>query len=77
MTNGSRVATTVVRLVSPRKPLGAVPAHPQGSDGQTTTEWLMIAGVLTAVGIFLLGVVPSTIRVYAVSLIYSVRTIAP
>ena len=77
MTNGSRVATTVVRLVSARKPLGAVPAHGQGSDGQTTTEWLMIAGVLTAVGIFLLDVVPSTIRVYAVSLIYSVRTIAP
>ena len=45
--------------------------------GQTTTEWLMIAGILTAVGIFFLGIIPDTIRLYARTLILSVRTIAP
>ena len=64
-------------LAPARNQLSALRRHRQGSLGQTTTEWLMIAGILTAVGIFLLGVVPSTIRMYAESLIYSVRTIAP
>jgi preprotein translocase subunit Sss1 len=45
--------------------------------GQTTTEWLMIAGILTAIGIFFLGIIPSTIKLYAVTLISSLRTIAP
>ena len=49
----------------------------RGAQGQTTTEWLMIAGLLTAVGIFFLGIIPDTIRLYAVTLISSVRTIAP
>lgn len=52
-------------------------SRPLGARGQTTTEWLMIAGLLTAVGIFLLRVIPDGIRVYAVSLISSLRTIAP
>ncbi len=45
--------------------------------GQTTTEWLMIAGILTAIAIVLLGVIPKTIRQYTLVLIYFVRTIAP
>ena len=48
-----------------------------GARGQTTTEWLMIAGVFTAIAIFLLGLVPQAIRQYTLALIYSVRTIAP
>jgi hypothetical protein len=46
-------------------------------SGQTTTEWLMIAGVLTAVGIFLQALLPATIRQYCQALVYSIRTIAP
>jgi hypothetical protein len=49
----------------------------RASDGQTTVEWLMIAGLLTAMGVVLLGIVPSTVRTYALALVYSVRTIAP
>jgi hypothetical protein len=45
--------------------------------GQTTTEWLMIAGLLTAVAVVLLGIIPPGLRFYAQSLITSVRTIAP
>jgi hypothetical protein len=48
-----------------------------GDLGQTTTEWLMIAGLLTAVAVVLLGIVPPGLRFYAQSLITSVRTIAP
>jgi len=44
--------------------------------GQTTTEWLMVAGALTAVGIFLLRVLPSTIHKFSEALVYSLRTIA-
>jgi len=45
--------------------------------GQTTTEWLMVAGLLTAVGIFLLRLLPATIRGFSEALVYSLRTIAP
>jgi hypothetical protein len=68
----SRLSRVRWRLAGAWKKAGAGRDH-----GQTTTEWLMIAGILTAVGIFLLGIVPSTIRYYALSLVYSVRTIAP
>jgi hypothetical protein len=44
--------------------------------GQTTTEWLMVAGALTAVGIVLLTWFPSTIQKFSAALIYSLRTIA-
>jgi hypothetical protein len=49
----------------------------RSASGQTTTEWLMIAGALTAVGIFLLRLLPSTIREFSEALVYSLRTIAP
>lgn len=45
--------------------------------GQTTTEWLMVAGVLTAIAIFFLGILPSTVRYYSRGIIFSVRTVAP
>lgn len=45
--------------------------------GQTTTEWLMIAGLLTAVGIFLQGLMSRTLWQYSHQLITSLRTIAP
>jgi hypothetical protein len=45
--------------------------------GQTTTEWLMIAGGLTAIGIFLNGIVPRTIRQFCRALVWSIRVIAP
>jgi hypothetical protein len=47
------------------------------ASGQTTTEWLMIAGALTAVGIFLLRLLPSTIHEFSEALVNSLRTIAP
>ena len=45
--------------------------------GQTTTEWLMIAGALTAIGIFLNGILPRTIRQFCRALVWSIRVIAP
>lgn len=45
--------------------------------GQTTTEWLMVAGVLLAVALLLGKLVPDAIRVYSEALIYMIRTIAP
>jgi hypothetical protein len=37
----------------------------------------MIAGVLTAIAIFLIGIVPQAIRYYSRGIIFSVRTVAP
>jgi hypothetical protein len=45
--------------------------------GQTTTEWLMIAGLLAAVGLFLQGLMSRTLWEYSHQLITSLRTIAP
>jgi hypothetical protein len=50
---------------------------PGGARGQTTTEWLMIAGLLTAVGIFLQGLMSFTLWRYAHQLVHGLRTIAP
>lgn len=51
--------------------------EPGAEDGQTTTEWLMIAGVLMSVVLLLGSLIPRAIRTYVVELIYSMRTIAP
>ena len=51
--------------------------HIAGELGQTTTEYLMIAGLLAAIAAFLLGVLPAGMRYYSQSLITSVRTLAP
>lgn len=72
----------------PSRPGGLLPARSprrrsgrgrgrRGEIGQTTTEWLMIAGLLTAVAVVLLGIVPPGLRFYAQALVTSVRTIAP
>jgi len=45
--------------------------------GQSTTEWLMIAGILTAIGVFLLGIVPHGLGIFMKSMAMSLRTIAP
>jgi hypothetical protein len=45
--------------------------------GQTTTEWLMIAGGLTAIGIFLHGILPRTIRQFCRARVWTIRVIAP
>lgn len=45
--------------------------------GQTTTEWLMVAGVLTAVGIFLLRFVPGALRTFMGGLMYGIKSLAP
>jgi hypothetical protein len=49
----------------------------RSSLGQTTTEWLMIAGILTAIAIFFNGTLPSAARYYSRGIILSVRTVAP
>jgi len=49
----------------------------RSSAGQTTTEWLMIAGVLTAIVVFIIGIFPGAIRYYSRGIIFSVRTVAP
>jgi tetratricopeptide (TPR) repeat protein len=49
----------------------------QVPHGQTTTEWVMIAGLLTAVGIFLLGIIPDALQTFVKGLLWGIRTIAP
>jgi hypothetical protein len=67
-----------------RSPLGAIRAAAvrwwrrfAGRDGQSTTEWLMIAGILSAIGIFLVGVMPHALGVFMKSMAMSLRTVAP
>jgi len=60
-----------------RRTGGASGGRGRRDRGQTTTEWLMIAGLLTAVAVVLLGIIPPGLRFYAQALITSVRTIAP
>jgi hypothetical protein len=45
--------------------------------GQTTVEWLMIAGLLTAMFTVIGTLVARQVLRYGVNLIWSVRTIAP
>jgi hypothetical protein len=49
----------------------------RGERGQTTTEWLMVAGVLTAVAIFFLNSFPATIRSVLRAVGIALRTTAP
>jgi hypothetical protein len=49
----------------------------RGQAGQTTTEWLMVAGVLTMVAILFLNLFPSTIRSILRALGIALRTVAP
>jgi tRNA A-37 threonylcarbamoyl transferase component Bud32 len=47
------------------------------SRGQSTTEWLMIAGVLAAIAVFLVGTVPNALGIFMRAMATSLRTIAP
>jgi hypothetical protein len=49
----------------------------QSPRGQTTTEWLMIAGILTAVSVFMLGIMPGALNQFVRSLAAGIRTVAP
>jgi hypothetical protein len=45
--------------------------------GQATTEWLMIAGVLTALVLLLYKLVPAAITTYSTALIASISGFSP
>ncbi len=45
--------------------------------GQTTTEWLMVAGVLTGVALLFLNSFPTTIRSVLRAVGIALRTTAP
>ena len=45
--------------------------------GQTTTEWLMIAGLLTGLVVFLLTIVPDALGMFVRGIATGVRTVAP
>jgi hypothetical protein len=45
--------------------------------GQTTAEWLLLAGLLTAMAVILSDIAFDSVRRYTLSLIYPVRTFAP
>ena len=46
-------------------------------EGQTTTEWLMVAGVLTGVAILFLNLFPTTLRSVLRAVGIALRTTAP
>lgn len=78
LANGNRdTGRTGVYPVVPRASRFARLARWREAAGQTTTEWLMIAGGLTAIGIFLNGILPRTIRQFCRALVWSIRVIAP
>jgi Flp pilus assembly pilin Flp len=45
--------------------------------GQVTVEWLMIAGLLTAIAVVIMGIVPATLIKIVQRIAMSLRTIAP
>ncbi|MBI3262555.1 MAG: hypothetical protein HYZ58_05325 [Acidobacteria bacterium] len=45
--------------------------------GQTTTEWLMIAGTLTAIVLFLNQIMPGALKDFVRGLAWGIRTVAP
>jgi hypothetical protein len=49
----------------------------RGQAGQTTTEWLMVAGVLTGVAVFFLNSFPTTLRSVLRAIGVALRTTAP
>lgn len=46
-------------------------------EGQTTTEWLMVAGVLTAVAVAFLNSYPATLKSILRAVGIALRTTAP
>jgi serine/threonine-protein kinase len=49
----------------------------RAASGQTTTEWLMIAGVFTMFGVFMVRYVPAMIRTFAQGLSAGIWSVAP
>lgn len=49
----------------------------RGQAGQTTTEWLMVAGVLTMVAVLFLNLFPGAIRSVLRALGVALKTAAP
>lgn len=47
---------------------------PRGRRGQVAVEWLMVAGILTAVAIFLTAIIQPTLVTVVRSLARSLRT---
>jgi hypothetical protein len=52
-------------------------ARNRGQEGQTTTEWLMVAGVLTSVALLFLNSFPTTLRSVLRAVGIALRTTAP
>lgn len=52
--------------------------RPWGDEaGQTTTEWLMIAGVLTAIVVLFMRLFPGALRLFMLGITHTIRTVAP
>lgn len=49
----------------------------RGQRGQTTTEWLMVAGVLTGVALLFLNSFPTTLKSVLRAVGIALRTSAP
>jgi hypothetical protein len=67
----ARVAAIVGRW------MGTAQSRMRSVRGQTTTEWLMVAGVLTAFALFLVKIVPGALATFVTGLAGGIRTIAP
>ena len=49
----------------------------RSEQGQITSEWLMIAGTLTAFAVFFTEIASDTLHEFVTSFAASIRTIAP
>jgi len=58
-------------------PVRKVITHWRGQAGQTTTEWLMVAGVLTMVAVLFLQLFPATLKWVLQAIGVFLRSAAP
>lgn len=49
----------------------------RSSRGQATTEWLMIAGVFAAIGLFVVRIVPGALKTFVAGLSMGIKSVAP
>jgi hypothetical protein len=77
---GSRLRQRVDRTVEipdrARRVIALVPLARCGI-GQATIEWLMVAGLLAGIAVFVGRVVPPALRTLLEGLTWGIRTIAP
>jgi hypothetical protein len=52
-------------------------ARVRRARGQVTVEWLLVAGLLTAIAVFIMGIIPATLIKVVQRIAMSLRTIAP